>query len=55
MIQYERTTSLPTPAAFEFPFPPYQIQQDFMTNLYSVLENKQIGIFESPTGKKRKM
>ncbi|XP_037026283.1 ATP-dependent DNA helicase DDX11 [Bradysia coprophila] len=50
MIGYEPSKSLPTPTTFEFPFPPYQIQQDFMTNLYSVLENKQIGIFESPTG-----
>ncbi|KAJ6631766.1 ATP-dependent DNA helicase DDX11 [Pseudolycoriella hygida] len=50
MTQYEPSTPLSTPSQFDFPFPPYDIQQDFMANLYSVLENKQIGIFESPTG-----
>ena len=35
---------------FEFPFEPYQIQKDFMRNLYSTIEQKKIGIFESPTG-----
>ncbi|XP_004461898.2 ATP-dependent DNA helicase DDX11 isoform X2 [Dasypus novemcinctus] len=36
----------------EFPFPyiPYSIQKDFMTELYQVLEAGKIGIFESPTG-----
>lgn len=51
MIRYDPSTSLPTPSTFEFPFQPYQIQHDFMVNLYSVLENREIGIFESPTGK----
>ncbi|KAG5897915.1 hypothetical protein JTB14_014032 [Gonioctena quinquepunctata] len=41
---------LKTPDIFEFPFPPYDIQQQFMQNLYFVLENKKLGIFESPTG-----
>lgn len=35
---------------FEFPFEPYQIQRDFMKNLYETIEQKKIGIFESPTG-----
>ena len=37
----------------EFPFPyekPYPIQRDFMTALYKTLEEKKVGIFESPTG-----
>lgn len=35
---------------FKFPFSPYKVQHDFMKSLYSILENKQIGILESPTG-----
>ncbi|CAH6792018.1 Ddx11 [Phodopus roborovskii] len=35
---------------FPFPFPPYPIQKDFMTELYKVLDAGKIGIFESPTG-----
>ncbi|XP_060046290.1 ATP-dependent DNA helicase DDX11 isoform X2 [Erinaceus europaeus] len=35
---------------FPFPFTPYSIQKDFMAELYRVLENGKIGIFESPTG-----
>lgn len=35
---------------FSFPFRPYNIQLQFMQNLYAALENKQLGIFESPTG-----
>lgn len=38
------------PASFDFPFTPYTIQQEFMERLYDVIEKKQIGIFESPTG-----
>lgn len=53
MNKYEPSTSLPTPSTFEFPFQPYQIQLDFMANLYAVLENKEIGIFESPTGMRK--
>lgn len=41
---------LEPPTTFLFPFTPYGIQHDFMTNLYSALENKKLGIFESPTG-----
>ncbi|XP_049738125.1 ATP-dependent DNA helicase DDX11 isoform X2 [Elephas maximus indicus] len=35
---------------FPFPYTPYSIQKDFMTELYKVLEAGKIGIFESPTG-----
>ncbi|XP_022912815.2 ATP-dependent DNA helicase DDX11 [Onthophagus taurus] len=38
------------PENFDFPFPPYKIQNDFMKNLYEILEAKNLGIFESPTG-----
>lgn len=37
----------------KFPFPyekPYNIQQQFMEQLYSCIDNRKIGIFESPTG-----
>ena len=37
-------------AQFPFPFEPYKIQEDFMKELYSTIENRGIGIFESPTG-----
>lgn len=39
---------------FGFPFPPYDIQKDFMEELYNVLEQGKVGIFESPTGTVRK-
>nr|CAB3236927.1 probable ATP-dependent RNA helicase DDX11 [Phallusia mammillata] len=38
------------PQTFPFPFEPYGIQVDFMKNLYEAIENRKIGIFESPTG-----
>ncbi|KAK3887192.1 hypothetical protein Pcinc_008673 [Petrolisthes cinctipes] len=38
------------PEEFTFPFPPYDIQRDFMRALFDVLEKGQLGIFESPTG-----
>ena len=38
------------PDKFPFPFEPYDIQKDFMEALYNCIENKQVGIFESPTG-----
>ena len=38
------------PDKFPFPFEPYNIQKDFMEALYKCIENKQVGIFESPTG-----
>ena len=35
---------------FPFPFQPYKIQTQFMKSLYEAIEDKKIGIFESPTG-----
>jgi chromosome transmission fidelity protein 1 len=35
---------------FGFPFEPYDIQKDFMKELYNVLSKGNVGIFESPTG-----
>lgn len=35
------------PDDFNFPFTPYDIQKDFMRNLYAVIKNRKIGIFES--------
>ncbi|KIX01052.1 uncharacterized protein Z518_10118 [Rhinocladiella mackenziei CBS 650.93] len=40
----------PSQADFCHPYQPYSIQLDFMTNLYRCLEEKKVGIFESPTG-----
>ncbi|CAF0786179.1 unnamed protein product [Adineta ricciae] len=37
-------------ASFGFPFEPYQIQVDFMRTLYSTIQQRKHGIFESPTG-----
>ncbi|XP_077325097.1 ATP-dependent DNA helicase DDX11 [Lithobates pipiens] len=39
-----------TAPKFPFPFPPYPIQEQFMSELYRVLEAGKVGIFESPTG-----
>uniref|UniRef100_A0A1A9VZA0 Helicase ATP-binding domain-containing protein n=1 Tax=Glossina brevipalpis TaxID=37001 RepID=A0A1A9VZA0_9MUSC len=47
---YTRLKRLETSVDFEFPFTPYTIQQELMQELFEILENKQIGIFESPTG-----
>ena len=33
-----------------FPFEPYQVQRELMSELYSTLERGGLGIFESPTG-----
>ncbi|RVX75548.1 hypothetical protein B0A52_00901 [Exophiala mesophila] len=35
---------------FFHPYQPYPIQHDFMTKLYSCIEQGNVGIFESPTG-----
>ncbi|XP_073506396.1 ATP-dependent DNA helicase DDX11 [Phyllobates terribilis] len=44
-------TSRPAdPVTFPFPFPPYPIQEQFMTELYRALDGGKVGIFESPTG-----
>lgn len=47
---FNRAKVLDCPASFPFPFTPYAIQDEFMRALYSVIENRKIGIFESPTG-----
>ncbi|XP_053574791.1 ATP-dependent DNA helicase DDX11 [Bombina bombina] len=39
-----------TTSKFPFPYQPYKIQEEFMTELYKVLEAGKVGIFESPTG-----
>lgn len=38
------------PSSFPFPFEPYDIQKNFMAELYQCLEQGKVGIFESPTG-----
>ncbi|KAG5330062.1 DDX11 helicase, partial [Acromyrmex heyeri] len=38
------------PQEFPFPFPAYEIQKQFMRELYSCLEGGKLGLFESPTG-----
>ncbi|KAK5057461.1 hypothetical protein LTR84_011461 [Exophiala bonariae] len=40
----------PSRPDFCHPYQPYDIQLDFMTKLYRCIEDKNIGIFESPTG-----
>jgi len=42
--------NLEPPDEFRFPFPPYDIQEQFMKALFSALEQGKLGIFESPTG-----
>ena len=43
------SVELQPPQEFPFPFQPYDIQERFMHALYTALENRCIGIFESPT------
>ena len=43
-------SKMETPDTFNFPFPPYDIQRDFMRQLFRVLDDGKLGIFESPTG-----
>ncbi|CAL1679080.1 unnamed protein product [Lasius platythorax] len=38
------------PQEFPFPFPAYQIQKQFMKELYNCLQDGKLGLFESPTG-----
>lgn len=47
---FVRSREVNCPDSFPFPFQPYSIQDQFMRALYSVVENRKIGIFESPTG-----
>ena len=35
---------------FHHPYQPYDIQSEFMNALYDCIEQKKVGIFESPTG-----
>jgi len=51
-VMYSPRKALPVPKAqdFGFPYTPYAIQEQLMQELFLVLERKQIGIFESPTG-----
>lgn len=49
-MENELLKELQPPEEFPFPFQPYDIQKDFMRNLYIALERGCIGIFESPTG-----
>ncbi|KAK3785527.1 hypothetical protein RRG08_048661 [Elysia crispata] len=48
--QFEKEKQVDLPKEFPFPFQPYDIQTDFMRNLYTCLELGKIGVFESPTG-----
>ena len=41
---------LSPPEEFQFPFPPYDIQTQFMRSIFQCLEAGKLGIFESPTG-----
>ncbi|KAH8387378.1 hypothetical protein KR093_006717, partial [Drosophila rubida] len=50
MYSPRKTLPVPQPQDFGFPYPPYAIQEQLMQQLFLVLERKQIGIFESPTG-----
>ena len=52
MSQYSSVASekLLPPEEFPFPFKPYDIQREFMRELYAALEEGKIGLFESPTG-----
>lgn len=49
-MENENKGVLQIPDEFDFPFPPYDIQLQFMQKLYFALENRKLGIFESPTG-----
>jgi chromosome transmission fidelity protein 1 len=40
----------PSRADFCHPFQPYDIQLQFMKDLYAAIEDGNVGIFESPTG-----
>ena len=35
---------------FPHPYRPYAIQNDFMLNLYTAIQRRQVAILESPTG-----
>ncbi|EDW62670.2 LOW QUALITY PROTEIN: uncharacterized protein Dvir_GJ16955 [Drosophila virilis] len=50
MYSPRKTLTAPAAQDFGFPYTPYAIQEQLMQQLFLVLERKQIGIFESPTG-----
>ncbi|KAJ9637919.1 ATP-dependent DNA helicase chl1 [Knufia peltigerae] len=53
MANYSAATQLnmePSQTDFYHPYQPYVIQLEFMMNLYKCIEEKKVGIFESPTG-----
>ena len=50
MDEVQNVEELDTPGYFPFPFPPYDIQENFMKKLYMTVEAEKVGIFESPTG-----
>ena len=43
-------SKLKVPEDFSFPFTAYEIQKDFMKALFVALDERKLGIFESPTG-----
>ncbi|KAL7745738.1 hypothetical protein ACLKA6_009940 [Drosophila palustris] len=50
MYSPRKVLATPESLQFGFPYTPYAIQEQLMQELFQVLERKQIGIFESPTG-----
>jgi hypothetical protein len=48
--EIDRSLLVPETSSFGFPFEPYPIQFEFMRGLYSTLQQRKHGIFESPTG-----
>jgi hypothetical protein len=52
----QRIGAMESPAEkFHHPYSPYDIQLQFMRELYGCLEKGKIGIFESPTGEEPKV
>lgn len=50
IMENEAQGSFEKPGYFPFPFPPYDIQENFMKHVYKTIESGKVGIFESPTG-----
>ena len=49
-VLVDGSTMEPSRADFCHPYQPYSIQLEFMQQLYRCIEDKKVGIFESPTG-----
>jgi chromosome transmission fidelity protein 1 len=49
-LKLESEGRIVPPVEYGFPLAPYNIQTDFMQALFTALEYKKLGIFESPTG-----